>query len=147
MLSPRKNTSFLIEIFRFFDLLYHSTVRSVRQSNVNPIMGLFRDILQAMLYVLFFILFMRVLGMREMAIRGNEILFIMSGVFLFLVHTKAIAAVMQTKGPLNKMNLHTHVTSILNILANALAGVYIQVISFFIILYFYTCFDGACRCI
>lgn len=135
MFTPPTKPSGIAEVFRFFDLLYHSTVREVRKAKVNPMVGLLNDILQSMIYVAFFYFFMQIMGMRQLAVRGNEILFVMSGVFLFLVHVKAIGAVMKTKGPLNQMNLHTHVTSILNILAAALAAVYVQILAFFIILF------------
>lgn len=136
-MTPHRNKyNFFTEFFRFFDLLYHSIVRGVRQSNVNPVTGLLRDILQSLLIVAFFLFLTTFLGSKGSAIRGNEMLFVMSGVFLFLVHIKAIREIQSTKGPLNKMNLHTHVTSVLNLLASTFATLYIQIISFFVILYF-----------
>lgn len=135
MFTTQNNDSKLYGIFRFFELLYHGTVREVRKQHRSPIAGLISDIVQSAIYVLFFLMLTRVMGMRQPAIRGNEILYIMTGVFLFLVHIRAIGAVMGTKGPLNPMNLHRSMNSVLNILSASLAAVYIQIIAFIILMF------------
>ena len=73
--------------------------------------------------------------MRPSAIHGSKILYVMTGVFLFLVHIRAVGAVMGTKGPLNPMNLHSSMNSVLNILSATIAALYIQILAFFILMF------------
>ena len=78
---------------------------------------------------------MNLMGMRQPTIHGSEVLYIMMGVFLFLVHIRAISDVMGPKGPLNPMNLHSSMNSILNVLSASIATVYIQIIAFIIFIF------------
>lgn len=136
MFATNTNMGIFGKIVQFFELLYHSTVREIRKQHTNPVIGLINDIIQSAMYVVFFIFFIRILGMRESAIRGSEILYVMTGVFLFLVHNKAAGAVIGTKGALNQMNLHRNVNEILNILSAAIAALYIQFLAIVILLFF-----------
>lgn len=135
MFSGNRSNNLFFEFFRFFDLLYHSTVKEIRKSSASPVIGLFSDILNTATYLIFFIIFIKFLGIKNTAIRGSEIMFVMTGVFLFLVHIRAVGAVMGTKGVLNTMNLHTHVTTYLTMFSSALSTLYLQAMAFFIILY------------
>ena len=135
MQHSRPKKSPVYATFRFFELLYHGIVREARKQHRTPIAGLATDILQSAIYVIFFLMFMNLMGMRQPTIRGSEVLYIMTGVFLFLVHIRAISAVMGTKGPLNPMNLHSSMNSILNVLSASIATVYIQIIAFIILMF------------
>ena len=135
MFDNTQNNAPAYKVYRFFELLYHGIVREVRKQHRSPIIGLATDIFQSMLYVVFFLFFMNIMGMRQAAIRGSEVLYIMTGVFLFLVHIRAVAAVIGTKGPLNPMNLHSSMNTLLNILAATLATLYTQILAFAIMIF------------
>jgi len=135
MFEVNQKKSKLYSTFRFGELLYHGVVREVRKKYRSPIVGLVTEIVQSVIYVVFFLLFMKIMGNRQSPIRGNEVVYILTGVFLFLIHIRAIGAVMGTKGPLNPMNLHTSVNSILTILSASIATIYTQTLAFFIILF------------
>ena len=71
------------------DLIYHSTVRNLRKSHGNAIIGLLMNILQTVVFVMAFYMMFSILGMRGNAIRGDFLLYIMSGIFLYMTHIKA----------------------------------------------------------
>jgi len=78
-----------------------------------------------------------VLGLKGNAIRGDFLLYIMSGIFLFLTHTKAMGAVLKAEGPASAMMKHAPMNTIVAISSAALAALYIQVLSISVVLYLY----------
>lgn len=135
MSTPVQRTSFFAETIRFFTLCYHGAVRDVRQGHRNALIGLFMEMFQSLSLVIFFALFIMVLGGTGMAVRGNFILYVMTGVFLYMTHVKAMAKVVQSGNPTNPMLKHAPVTTLLNIVSASLGGLYIQVVSILVILF------------
>jgi len=119
------------------ELIYHSTVRELRKSHGNAVIGLLMNILQAMLFVLVFYVMFNVLGLRSAAVRGDFMLYVMSGIFLFMTHTKAMGAVTGSEGPTSPMMQHAPMNTVVAITSAALASLYIQVISAVVILLLY----------
>ena len=85
-------------VFGMLELIYHSIVRDIRKTHRNALVGLAVNILQTVMLVLTFYAIFYLLGMRGNAIRGDFLLYIMSGIFLFQCHTKAIFAVVGSEG-------------------------------------------------
>lgn len=75
------------------ELIHHATVRLIRQSQRNPVLGLLKNILRTVILVAVFYLMITLLGGRPNAIRGDFVLYLMSGVFLYMTHTRAMGAV------------------------------------------------------
>jgi ABC-type polysaccharide/polyol phosphate export permease len=84
----------------------------------------------------FYVMF-TILGMRGAALRGDFLLYIMSGIFLYLTHIKALGAVAGSEGPASPMMQHAPMTTIIAITSAALGALYIQVLSAFVILFVY----------
>jgi ABC-type polysaccharide/polyol phosphate export permease len=61
----------------------------------------------------------------------------MSGVFLFMTHTKALGAVVGAEGPSSPMMQHGPMNTIVAIASSALASLYIQVLSMVVMLSIY----------
>tara|TARA_B110000238_G_scaffold139433_1_gene150420 strand:- start:333 stop:986 length:654 start_codon:yes stop_codon:yes gene_type:complete len=78
-----------------------------------------------------------ILGLRGSAIRGDFLLYIMSGIFLFMTHTKTLQAVVSSEGPASPMMQHAPMNTIISICASALGALYTQLLSLFLILYGY----------
>lgn len=76
-----------------FELMFHGAVRSVRRNHGNAVIGLLMNISQMVLFVVIFYVMFTMLGMKSSAVRGDFLLYIMSGIFMFMVHTKAMGAV------------------------------------------------------
>ena len=118
----------------FMELLFHSIVRSARKSSGNATLGLGIEMLQSLIMLAVFFALFTVLGMRSAAIRGDFVIFLLTGIFLFLVHNKAVKSAMSAVSPLGGITLHRPISSLLNLLASVLSGLYLQVLAFAIIL-------------
>ena len=124
----------LVGTFNFLTVLYYSIVSNVRQSDGNALRGLLKEIMQNIIMIAVFYMFIEILGMRSMAVRGNFVLFLISGIFLFMTHTKAVKNVSSSGNAVHPMLQHTPVSTLLLIVASALATLYIQIIGMGVIL-------------
>ena len=132
--TPRTNTG---SAFALLELIYHATVRSVRQSHRNALIGLLMNMLQTIVFVVAFYIMFTILGLRANAVRGDFMLYIMSGIFLFLTHTKALGAVMGAEGPASAMMKHAPMNTLVAIVSAALAALYNQTLSLLTVLFIY----------
>ena len=120
-----------------FELIYHSVVRSVGRTHNNAFMAIGINLLQSVIFVMTFYIMFTMLGLRGAAIRGDFMLYIMSGVFLFMTHTKVVGAVVGAEGPASPMMQHAPMNTIISIASAALGSLYVQVLSLSIILFIY----------
>ena len=120
-----------------WEVIYHSAVRSVRKTHNNAFVALLINILQTAIFVLAFYLMFELLGMRGAAIRGDFLIYILTGVFLFMVHTKTVGAVFASEGPASPMMQHAPMNTIVSILSAALGALYVQILSLACILLVY----------
>lgn len=123
--------------FGLLELIFHASVRNVRKTHGNAIIGLLLNMTQTILLVAVFFFMFDVLGLRRNAIRGDFLLYIMSGVFMFFTHTKAMGAVVGSEGPTSPMMKHAPMNTVIAISAAALSALYIQVLSAAVVLYIY----------
>jgi ABC-type polysaccharide/polyol phosphate export permease len=135
--SVRKPRGSLISGLTILGLIYHSIVRSVRRGHSNAFIAIGINLLQAIIFVLAFYVMFNLLGLRGAAIRGDFLLYIMSGIFVFLTHTKAMGAVVGSEGPASPMMQHAPMNTIIAIASAAIGALYIQVMSMAVILFFY----------
>lgn len=137
MFRAERSKSTLGSTFSLLELIYHATVRAVRKSQGNALLGLLQNMFQTVLLVVTFYIMFNVLGMRGSAVRGDFLLYIMTGIFLFMTHTKAMGAVFGSEGPASAMMKHAPMTTAVSISAAALSALYIQVLSMIVVLYLY----------
>ncbi|MFW8593883.1 ABC transporter permease [Cribrihabitans neustonicus] len=137
MFQPRPQRSRLSGLLMMGEVVFHAVVRSVRSKHNNALLALGLNLMQAVLFVLAFYVMFAVLGLRGSAIRGDFLLYVMSGIFLFLIHTKTVSAVASAEGPSSPMMQHAPMNTVVAILSAAIGALYIQVLSLFIILFVY----------
>ncbi len=125
------------QVTTILELIYHHAVRDVRKSHGNAIIGLLLNIAQTMILVAVFMLIFVAMGMRGAAIRGDTLIYLISGVFLFMVHVKVIGKVVGTDGPASNMMQHRPMNPIIAIGGAALGELYIQLLSVLVILFLY----------
>ncbi len=118
-------------------VIYHATVRHVRKSHGNALIGLMQNMLQTVILIAAFYVMFSLLGLRGSAVRGDFLLYIMSGIFLFVTHTKAMGAVVNSEGPASPMMLHAPMNTAVAITSAALGTLYIQILSAAIVLFAY----------
>lgn len=119
------------------EVIYHATVRNLRKSHTNALVGLLLNMLQTMMLVGVFYLMYSVLGLRRSQIRGDFLVYIMSGIFLYMTHVKTLGSVVGSDGPTSPMMQHAPMNTLVAILSNALSELYIQIFSAGTVLYIY----------
>lgn len=135
--ATKRNDGGISSALTLLELIYHSVVRSVRKTHNNAFAAIFINVLQMLIFVLVFYLMFSILGLRGSAIRGDFLLYIMSGIFLFITHTKSMSAVVGSEGPASPMMQHAPMNTIIAIASAAIGALYIQVLSLGIILFGY----------
>ncbi len=123
--------------FQITELIYHSAVREIRKTHRNAVIGLLLNMMQAVILVMVFYVMFEVLGLRGAALRGDFLLYIMSGIFLYITHIKAMGAVLSSEGPASPMMQHAPMNTIVAMAASAISALYTQVLSLFIVLLIY----------
>jgi ABC-type polysaccharide/polyol phosphate export permease len=123
--------------FETLELIYHVSVRNLRKSYGNAVLGMVMSIVQALMMVLVMYFIMQLFGMRRIAVRGDFMLYVMSGVFLFMTHVKTISAVSSADGPTSPMMMHAPMNPIISIMGAALSSLYQQTLAAGVILFVY----------
>lgn len=124
-------------VIGLLEVIYHATVRHLRKSHYNAIVGLFLNMLQSLMLVIVFYVMYSVLGLRGVALRGDFLIYIMSGIFLYMTHVKTLGSVVGSEGPASPMMQHAPMNTLVAIVSAALSELYIQVLSVVIVLYIY----------
>lgn len=137
MFQPNVRTSAANSGFALLELIFHASVRNIRKSHGNAILGLLMNILQSLIMVVIMVAMFDILGMRGVAVRGDFVLYIMTGVFNFATHSKTLSAVSRSDGPTSAMMKHSPMNTIVAISAAALGSLYLQVLSAGVILFMY----------
>lgn len=135
-MQPRP-PSRLIAAFTLAELIYHAAVRSIRKGHGNAVIGLMMNIFQTVILVAVFYGVFLLIGMGPRGIRGDFLLYVMTGIFLFMCHTKSMMAVVQSEGPTSPMMKHAPMNTYVAIGAAALSTLYIQVLSMLVVLFLY----------
>jgi ABC-type polysaccharide/polyol phosphate export permease len=142
MFQPALPKSHVGSFLATAELIFHVAVRDIRKSHGNAIMGLILTMVQSIVMVLFFWFMLTVLKMRGSAVRGDFMLYSMSGIFMYITHVKTLKAVSSSDGPTSNMMKHAPMNTIVAIAGQSLATLYQQILSIVVILFFYnTCFN------
>ncbi len=142
MPKTRRNRTVFGAAVAFIELLYHSIVRDIRKQSGGAALGLGVVIAQNLVMLAVFALLYTVLGVRSLAIRGDFVVFMLTGIFLFLTHNRAIKSVMNSSSPVDAMNLHPSMNTLLAIATSALSGLYMQLLTIGLILFVVSIFRG-----
>jgi ABC-type polysaccharide/polyol phosphate export permease len=134
----KRNQTLLGGAFTTMELVFHAVVRSVRSQHANAVMAILINIMQVVVMALIFYLIMSFMGTRVAKIRGEFILYILSGVFLFMMHVQSVGSISGVKGVNNPMMLHSPMNVMVMILAAAFGTLYKQMMSILVILFVYS---------
>ncbi|MHA6265582.1 ABC transporter permease [uncultured Aliiroseovarius sp.] len=138
MFETQTNRSRFTVFFSVLEVIYHATVFSLRRTHTNAVIGLLLNIVQTMMLVAVFYLMFVVLGLRSSAIRGDFLLYILSGIFMFMANTKTLQAVYKTDGPTAAMMQHGPMNTLVSIVSAALGALYTQILSVTVVLTVYS---------
>lgn len=138
MFRPQaKRPSGLRTGFEILEVIYYATVRQLRGSHSNAVTALVMNVVQAAVMLFIFVLMFDILGMRRFAIRGDFILYVMSGVFMFITHVKTLGAVSGADAPNSAMMMHAPMNPVIAVVSAALAALYRQAFAAGMILFAY----------
>jgi len=138
----RRNQSLLGGAFTTAELIFHAVVRNVRSQHSNAVLAILMNIVQTLALVAVFYTIMSFIGTGIAKIRGDFVLFLMSGVFLFMTHVKTVASVGGVGAGNNPMMLHSPMNMMVMLLATAFGTLYTQMFSMIIILFGYSVWFG-----
>lgn len=134
MFQVQRRPSLARGAMSILDLIYHNTVRSVRKGHRDALFAIVTNIVQTLVMLGAFFVFLDLLGMRGAAIRGDFLLYVMSGVFMFMVHVKAVSAVAGADGPTSPMMQHLPMSTTVSIWSAAFSALYLQTVAMMAIL-------------
>jgi len=142
MTPPSKQPPLILGFARFSMLVYHSIVRDVRVRSGSAALGILSEVAQIMLFFAMFYLMYQIMG-RSVAIRGDFFLYLLSGIFLLIIHMGALGSVRNAGNSVSPMMMHRPMSVILAVISGALATLFLQIIAIIIILFFLFIFrDG-----
>ncbi len=134
MFTQRRNSNMAEAAFTTLALIYHVTVNNLRKGQRNAVVGLIMTVVQSIAMILGFYLIYAIVGVRTSPIRGDFIVYIMTGIFMFMAHSQAIGAVSNAGNPNNQMMKHGPMNTAVVITAAALAALYKQTFSALVVL-------------
>ncbi|MBK1636842.1 ABC transporter permease [Rhodovulum adriaticum] len=137
MFQPTRPKTAVGGLFQILGLIFHATVRNLRMAHGNAVIGLLMNIMQAAVFVLAFYIMFAVLGLRGSALRGDFVVYLMSGIFLYLTHIKSVGAIVGAEGSTSAMMLHAPMNTMITITSAALGVLYMQTLSMVVILFVY----------
>lgn len=119
------------------ELVFHSVVQEQRKGHRNAITGLLMTAATSVMMVAIFFAMFELMGRSGAPIRGDFLLYIMSGVLLYMIHIQAVGAVLGSVGPTSAMMQHAPLNTYITIIAAALSSLYSQLLAIFVILIMY----------
>lgn len=134
----KRNQTLLGGAFTTAELVFHGVVREVRAQHANAVFAILTSILQVVLMALVFYLIMSFMGARVAKIRGEFILYILSGIFPFMMHVQAVGSISKLGGKNSPMMLHSPMNPMVTLLAAAFGSLYKQLMSMLVILFIYS---------
>ena len=116
------------------ELVYHCVVRDVRMASGNASLGLVVVLIQNAAVILgFYIIYSILGGLRAVAIRGDFMVYLVTGIFFMMTHNRTLGAVMASGSATHAMMQHAPMTPLIGVAAASISVLYQQIMSGFII--------------
>lgn len=124
--------------FSIWRLILLTAAHSVRSKHKNALLALVQNMLQALVLFVVFGALIAFMGRQAGGtIRGDFVLYVATGIFLFLTFNKSMKAVFSSGNALDTMLLHAPLNTTIAIFGAALGTLYIQVLTIFFALSIY----------
>lgn len=136
--KPRHTRSGISDTLAFLEQVYFGTVRGMRKSSGrNAVLGLIGSMMQTVVFITAFYFMFQLLGVRSSPIKGDYMLYIISGIAMFMTHNTAVQAVAGAEGPTSSMMQHAPMNTMIAVCSAALQSPYKQTITIGTILLIY----------
>ena len=136
--KPRHTRSGISGTLAFLEQVYFGTVRSMRKSSGrNAVLGLIGSMAQTVVFVMAFYFMFQLMGVRTSPIKGDYMLYIISGIAMFMIHNTAVQTVSKAEGPTSGMMQHAPMNTMIAVCSAAQQSLYQQTITVGTILLIY----------
>ena len=136
--KPRHTRSGISGTLAFLEQVYFGTVRGMRKSSGrNAVLGLIGSMMQTVIFIMAFYFMFQLMGVRSSPIKGDYMLYIISGISMFMTHNAAVQAVAGSEGPTSGMMQHAPMNTMIAVCSAALQSLYQQTITIGTILLIY----------
>ena len=136
--KPRHTRSGISDTLAFLEQVYFGTVRGMRKSSGrNAELGLIGSMMQTVIFIMAFYFMFQLMGIRSSPIKGDYMLYIISGIAMFMTHNTAVQAVAGAEGPTSGMMQHAPMNTMIAVCSAALQSLYQQTITIGTILLIY----------
>ena len=129
MFTQRRTHSMGGAVLTTLALIYHQTVQNLRSTHRNAIVGLLLTMLQASIMIMAFMLMYLIIGSRAAPLRGDFMLFIMSGIFLFMAFNQCLGKVAAAGKATSAMLKHGPMNTAISMCGAALAALYNNILT------------------
>jgi len=136
--KPRHTRSGISGTLAFLEQVYFGTVRGMlKSSGRNAVLGLIGSMMQTVIFIMAFYFMFQLMGVRSSPIKGDYMLYIISGISMFMTHNAAVQAVAGSEGPTSGMMQHAPMNTMIAVCSAALQSLYQQTITIGAILLIY----------
>ena len=134
MFQARRSQSTFSLALNMLEVTFYAAARKVRQTHRNALMAILLSVVQSMLFIAAFYVMFAVLGQRGASVRGDYMLYLLSGIFAYLTHIKGVQAIMGAENSTSPMMQHAPMNTLVAILSSALSALYTQTVSLLVLL-------------
>jgi len=136
--KPRHTRSGISGTLALLEQVYFGTVRGMlKSSGRNAVLGLIGSMMQTVVFIMAFYFMFQLMGVRSSPIKGDYMLYIISGIAMFMTHNTAVQAVAGSEGPTSGMMQHAPMNTMTAVCSAALQSLYQQTITIGAILLIY----------
>ena len=121
-------------MFGMLAVTYYAIVHNIRGGHRNAVVGIAIRIMQSLILVAVFYVMFQLIGVRTSPIRGDFILYIMSGIFLYMTHVMTVRQIAKAGSPTSAEMLHSPMNTLISIAAAAISMFYQKVIAISVML-------------
>jgi ABC-type polysaccharide/polyol phosphate export permease len=134
MFQARRSQSTFSLALNMLESTFHAAARKVRQTHRNAVLAILLSVVQSMLFIAAFYVMFTVLGQRGAAVRGDFMLYLLTGIFAYLTHIKGVQAIMGAENSTSALMQHAPMNTLVAILSSALSALYTQTVSLLVLL-------------
>jgi len=118
---------------RIIDTIHHMTIREINKTHGDALHAIAMNMVQIGVLVGGFYAMNVIMHQGSAPLRGDLLIYILSGVFLFQVHVQAVSSGMRAEMPSSPIMAHAGLNSMIGLISAGLASLYQQMVSVAII--------------
>ena len=110
--------------------VYFDIVRGMRKSSrQNAVAGLISSMMQTVIFILAFYFMFQLIDIRTSPIKGDYMLYVISGIAMHITHNSAVMVVAGAEGPTSTILQLAPMNTLISTCSSALRALYTQVIT------------------